>query len=527
MAYFAHISTFHSISSYKFQLFPPSFMPHKLRPSTIYACAIKKSHREFLSNVGLPEDHLPSLKELSQHGRQDLANVVRRRGYKVMKELLAASTRTSLSTSDLEKSFSEIEEGFHDNDEDKSTGQNEKIPAPADDVSLSRSFMMMENHKSIQMDINLDSNHETYKAPEVSDVESLQQKMATFMPNGSQTPILEEEMVSLSNDIYSSSSSATWTESSDDQSYIKPETSSYSALKEKAANFIYNGQLDIIEDSGFGILSGTISEGDAVTESQNALRSGYDFTSRDPKDFASSPDGSESSIGNYKLPLQQFEGSTVDSALSSSRISWSVTAEMEREKKYNTRAAVIYFFSILNDSPSAESNSISDDCEDLDVEAEIARLKFILHQKEMELTHLKQEIEKEKHALSNLQTKAEMEISKAQQLISEKDAELQAAEESLSGLKETEIQYLGDGEVVEVCGSFNGWHDKIKMDPEESSNVLDSAGTRKSQVWTAVLWLYPGVYEIKFVVDGHWKLDPQRESVVKGSIQNNILRVDP
>ncbi|KAG9153940.1 hypothetical protein Leryth_022989 [Lithospermum erythrorhizon] len=263
MAYFAHISTFHSISSYKFQLFPPSFMPHKLHPSTIYACAIKKSHRasrkvksnddlcndirEFLSNVGLPEDHLPSLKELSQHGRQDLANVVRRRGYKVMKELLAASTRTSLSTSDLEKSFSEIEEGFHDNDEDKSTGQNEKIPAPADDVSLSRSFMMMEHHKSIQMDINLDSNHETYTAPEVSDVESLQQKMATFMPNGSQTPILEEEMVSLSNDIYSSSSSATWSESSDDQSYIKPETSSYSALKEKAANFIYNGQLDIIE----------------------------------------------------------------------------------------------------------------------------------------------------------------------------------------------------------------------------------------------------------------------------------------
>uniref|UniRef100_A0A7N2L2S5 Uncharacterized protein n=1 Tax=Quercus lobata TaxID=97700 RepID=A0A7N2L2S5_QUELO len=58
-------------------------------------------------------------------------------------------------------------------------------------------------------------------------------------------------------------------------------------------------------------------------------------------------------------------------------------------------------------------------------------------------------------ALSNLQTKAEAKISKAQKLISEKDAELQAAEGSLSGLEEVQIQYFGEGEIVEVSGSFN------------------------------------------------------------------------
>lgn len=32
--------------------------------------------------------------------------------------------------------------------------------------------------------------------------------------------------------------------------------------------------------------------------------------------------------------------------------------------------------------------------------------------------------------------------------------------------------------------------------------------------------------QMKFVVDGHWKLDPQKESVTRGNISNNILRVN-
>lgn len=32
--------------------------------------------------------------------------------------------------------------------------------------------------------------------------------------------------------------------------------------------------------------------------------------------------------------------------------------------------------------------------------------------------------------------------------------------------------------------------------------------------------------QIKFIVDGHWKVDPQRESAIKGGLENNILRVE-
>ncbi|XP_039062910.1 protein PTST homolog 3, chloroplastic-like isoform X1 [Hibiscus syriacus] len=143
---------------------------------------------------------------------------------------------------------------------------------------------------------------------------------------------------------------------------------------------------------------------------------------------------------------------------------------------------------------------------------EINHLKFMLHQKELELSHLKERIEKEKMALSSLKTKAEMEIQKAQKLVSEKDAELQAAEESLSGLQEVQLEYSGDGEIVEVSGSFNGWHHRIKMDHKPSSTIENPIKSSKFKIWSTVLWLYPGVYEIKFIVDGEWKLDPERDN---------------
>ncbi|GKV48404.1 hypothetical protein SLEP1_g55226 [Rubroshorea leprosula] len=120
----------------------------------------------------------------------------------------------------------------------------------------------------------------------------------------------------------------------------------------------------------------------------------------------------------------------------------------------------------------------------------------MLQQKKMEMSSLKEQIEMEKIALSSLQTKAETKIKKAQEFVFQKDSELQAAEESLSGLEEVQIEYSGEGEIVEVTGSFNGWHHRIKMDPQASSGVIDPVGSRKSKMWSTVLWLYPGTYEV-------------------------------
>lgn len=77
--------------------------------------------REFVSAVGLPEGHLPSMKELSQHGRTDLANIVRRRGYKHIKDLLSSATKTDTNEFDVGESLTENQDATSDY-EDESTG---------------------------------------------------------------------------------------------------------------------------------------------------------------------------------------------------------------------------------------------------------------------------------------------------------------------------------------------------------------------------------------------------------------------
>lgn len=71
------------------------------------------SIREFVASVGLPEGHVPSTKELSEHGRKDLANIVRRRGHKLIKELLANSSETAIEGSDLENNLNDEQNGIY------------------------------------------------------------------------------------------------------------------------------------------------------------------------------------------------------------------------------------------------------------------------------------------------------------------------------------------------------------------------------------------------------------------------------
>lgn len=49
------------------------------------------------------------------------------------------------------------------------------------------------------------------------------------------------------------------------------------------------------------------------------------------------------------------------------------------------------------------------------------------------------------------------------------------------------IHYGGEGEIVEVAGSFNGWHSRIKMDAQPSSNPVDSFDSKFS-VFSSFIW---------------------------------------
>ncbi|XP_010653982.1 protein PTST homolog 3, chloroplastic isoform X3 [Vitis vinifera] len=170
--------------------------------------------REFVSAVGLPEGHLPSMKELSQHGRTDLANIVRRRGYKHIKDLLSSATKTDTNEFDVGESLTENQDATSDY-EDESTGQDEKAKDLVEDVPLSSKGSIMESGVT---NANIDPSF-----------------------------------------------------NNDEQSCIR-ESSTHSSFQEKVAKFIQNGELDTIEDNDYGILSGAAAEeGKGVIDSENTI----------------------------------------------------------------------------------------------------------------------------------------------------------------------------------------------------------------------------------------------------------------
>lgn len=657
MATNSHFPSFFSLSSPNFSFLDQlqtrnhhnkllhCFGFHQHRPSrreySVCACSIRNSRasrrtksneelcndiREFIESVGLPKDHVPSTKDLLQHGRIDLANIVRRRGHKLIRELLVTnSTNTVQTDCDLENVFLTGQDGeVKDVVEDLSSpnkvpvlenlspssntnhafNSNEYILAPTSTADLSV-VEELPNDRICHDEYNESHSENNENMEKVEDDTSLKTEVTVSVDSFSSSNI--------GSDVTSNDFTGEQTEFTKNLSVENPENSlecqmevidnmvdesSQSPKVLSGENYMINSTVDEYldmhdpDDKTLLLTTGSSSKEEASYCSNEQL----DKVDNNVDDFSLSPEmtvmddqssdldivkGLEHEESNYKLIKYSEELSLAEkvarfiqngdlemiddnfdatlSEIGAGEGNGSLTAVNAEESEINSHVeasseettnrgsvmasngSVSEFEHVISstavgqlirdDQPSTEaSNDQIDKVLGAEIkinenQVDIDRLKFMLHQKELELSQLKEQIERDKLALSALQSKAEAEISKAQKLILEKDTELVAAEESLSGLEEVHIHYGGEGEIVEVAGSFNGWHHRIKMDPQPSFNVLDSINSKKSRLWSTVLWLYPGVYEIKFVVDGQWKIDPHRESVIKGAISNNILRV--
>ncbi|XP_034913846.1 protein PTST homolog 3, chloroplastic isoform X1 [Populus alba] len=587
------------------------------------ACSIKKPRgsrkvknnvelcndlREFLSTFGLPEGRVPSIKELQDHGRNDLANIVRRRGYKLIRDLLSSSTESdSDELPNMEKNLAKGQDAInHSADIIATEGQDEKVK----DCSLSTEGTITKNHSGNNVEVEHKSAGQicmpiespvdlSLEKKALYDVEQPDEKfqiivedrllsssLSTFEQQDEEVKCMVEdnpmstslydveqqgeEDLSMVNQ-FSLSAKVSIADSNLGVLNVYPDLNSNedtSMPVETSANFSFEKQVkyDSVQDEKVGIGAGEMSLSSGVSDTQyyanvknisglidnsnscmpasssleekvaQFIQNGDLDTIEDNVHGLSNGSGSGESKGfrepenmtedHSKISSEENYENAVGESDTTSTLNENLLTSMQVVPSVRVSQA------LRNESP-AEGLASADVDKDLDIETskkdnqvEINHLKFVLHQKELELSQLKEQIEKEKLALSALQTKAEREISKAQKLISEKDAELLVAEESLSGLVEVEVQYCGNGEMVEVAGSFNGWHHPVRLDPQPSSSIKDHFGSRKSRLWSAMLWLYPGLYEIKFIVDGHWRVDPQMESVTKGGICNNVLRVN-
>ncbi|KAF3441818.1 hypothetical protein FNV43_RR15733 [Rhamnella rubrinervis] len=531
--------------------------PHK--NFTLRASSIKKSSRkkvksnvelcndirEFIAAVGFPQDHVPTMKDFSEHGRNDLANIVRRRGYKVIRELLANSTETDVDEFNVEESITEHKVAISDRQDIVTEGQDFEVNSVVGEFRSSTEVNITENSSdSLTVDQQLNSDDSSPMPKESSADSSLQEKASCYLEDHLEMVDDLDEDVSLSTNVSNvenqSRSLNTPVFNSGNQSCMPLELSTNLSMKGNDLYGLSDGNettnsmsedsiekdlksddythIPLESDDGFsseGKASHKFQDeannfaGEVVLSTEVSSIEDYSSSSNSDPALSSEDHGSEPLGSSTKLSLEEkvanfMQNGDLD-AVEGNVYGISSENATEETKKY------IELENAESHGPTTQDNKdLEAETRKRENQAEINKLKLMLHQKELELTRLKEQIEKEKAVLSALQIKAESEINKTQRMISEKDAELHAAEETLSGLVEVEIEYCGDGETVEVAGSFNGWHHWIKMDLQPPSSIPESIGTR---LWSTMLWLYPGTYEIKFIVDGEWKIDPQRESV--------------
>ncbi|CAA0406396.1 Immunoglobulin E-set [Arabidopsis suecica] len=107
-------------------------------------------------------------------------------------------------------------------------------------------------------------------------------------------------------------------------------------------------------------------------------------------------------------------------------------------------------------------------------------------------------------------------------LLSRLDAVQKKMKEQIKGVeaaqsKEVHVFWIGMAESVQVMGSFDGWSQREDLSPEYSALFTKFSTT---------LFLRPGRYEMKFLVDGEWQISPEFPTSGEGLMENNVLVVE-
>lgn len=85
-------------------------------------------------------------------------------------------------------------------------------------------------------------------------------------------------------------------------------------------------------------------------------------------------------------------------------------------------------------------------------------------------------------------------------------------------IKNVPIRWVGMASDIRIMGSFDHWTKGVAMSPEHIEGG--------SNVFVADMELVPGVYQIKFVVDGIWQTAQEWPTEGDGLDANNLLIVE-
>ncbi|XP_057448338.1 protein PTST homolog 2, chloroplastic isoform X2 [Lotus japonicus] len=144
---------------------------------------------------------------------------------------------------------------------------------------------------------------------------------------------------------------------------------------------------------------------------------------------------------------------------------------------------------------------------------DLAKLSDALEFRENEIMHAQDTLRSLRAKLSVLEGKMAMKKMDAQKAAEEKQKKIKNANKAVNLLKSVDIVWPKPASEVFLVGSFDGWSFKRKMERSVTG------------VFTLALYLYPGTYEIKFIVDGEWQIDPLLPIVNNNGHENNVLTV--
>ncbi|RLN40885.1 uncharacterized protein C2845_PM01G32120 [Panicum miliaceum] len=147
---------------------------------------------------------------------------------------------------------------------------------------------------------------------------------------------------------------------------------------------------------------------------------------------------------------------------------------------------------------------------------------------ETKIMQAQEELRSIRAKIAVLEGKMALEIIERNKIIEDKQRRLGEVEKALSELRTVCIMWANPASEVLLVGSFDGWTSQVvkeMMQNYVASLMRKLERSSERGMFSLNLRLYPGRYEIKFIVDGVWKNDPLRPTVYNNGHENNLLVV--
>ncbi|KAF9677939.1 hypothetical protein SADUNF_Sadunf08G0160100 [Salix dunnii] len=218
--------------------------------------------------------------------------------------------------------------------------------------------------------------------------------------------------------------------------------------------------------------------------------------------------GSEENVLGYEI-LETREGSS--ETVSRSKENCSDGGIDHNQVRSRLRDLELELFSVLQALKSNTGESVSQKVDNGSSSGDMLKLSDSWEFQENEIMNAQDKLRSIRAKLAVLEGKMALAIIDAQKFVEEKQKRIDDASRALQLLRAACIVWPSSASEVFLSGSFDGWATQRRM---EKSSV---------GIFSLYLKLYPGRYEIKFVVDGEWKIDPLRPIVNNNGYENNLL----